>query len=714
MSFIEPLFLIGLIAALLPILIHLINRKKAVRRVFGPMRFLLQSQKRKAPGFKARQFVLMSIRVVLVALLAMALAKPFFLSDSGLTASERLPSATVIVVDNSFSMEARWSEARDALEKELSSLRTWDQVVVITTNPTVPIQKEKKIEESNKLSNNHDVVRDYAETILVSKEKGNVAAAIERASKILTASELPNHRIAVISDFSMGGFPTHVKPNQPITDPVDEYRIRPKTTENIALVSVTYEQSGDARDNLWLIRATLKNFGTVPRSEQIELEIDGKSVAGAQISIPPNGIATHVFRHVIEGKERVRGRVRVSEADQISFDNVSHFVILLRKKINVLVVNGEPNSISHRDEAFFLERALNPMGSINGTESNINVSVTTREGLETRMLNDYDVVSLANVSRVSPATGKRLLTFVEDGGGLFIAMGDQVDPTAYNQHLEALLPKPLRGLKRLANRADPDAPVKITRIATMKTSHPIFRVFELPGGTSIRDTEVFSYMLLEPSPPGLSDTIMSYKDNAPALLERRVGRGSVIMLTTSVDDEWTDFPFRTSFLPMMRRISQHLAKRVNSFDKKAIHIGDEVELEIGSLVRERLIIKTPSDARIVLVPMDGKVSFGAQEAGVYEFWADDEDDKNRLDALSFAANFDPEESNLEPIDEAILSQWISAEKSDEKSGVKTNERRVNLWPWLLFIVTMMLLLETIVSTRQSVLVKLWNSILNRS
>lgn len=707
MSFIEPLFLVGLLAALLPIVIHLINRKKAVKRVFGPMRFLFQSQKRKAPGFKARQFVLMSIRVLLVALLAMALAKPFFLSDSGLTASERLPSATVIVVDNSFSMEATWSEAQDALDKELSSLRTWDEVVVISTNPPRTIQRENNVEESSKLSNDQKTAKKYAASIVISKEKGDIASAIERASKILAGSELPNHRIAVISDFSMGGFPVHVKSNQPITDPVDEYRLRPESNENVALVSVLYEQEGDSRDNLWLIRATLKNFGSQLRTEKIELEIEGKSVAGAQISVPPKGVATHVFRHVIEGNDRVLGAVRISKADQIPFDNVAHFVIVLRKKINVLVVNGEPNSVPHRDEAFFFEKALNPMG---GTDSNVNVNITTREGLETRVLNDYDVVTLANVSVVSPATGKRLLAFVENGGGLFISMGDQVDPAAYNQHLDALLPKPLRGLKRLADRGDPDAPVKITRIATMKTLHPIFRVFELPGGTSIRDTEIFSYMLLEPSPPERSQTIMSYKDNAPALLERRVGRGSVIMLTTSLDDEWTDFPFRTSFLPMMRRISQHLAKRVNSFDKKVIHVGDEVELEIGSLVRERLIIKTPSQARIVLEPIDGKISFGAHEVGVYEFWADEDNDENRLNALSFAANFDPEESNLDPVDEKILSQWIAAEKGEKKIGMKISERRVNLWPWLLFVVTMMLLLETIVSTRQSVLRRLWNSI----
>jgi len=700
LSFLEPLFLVGLLAALIPLIVHLINRKKAHRQMFGPMRFLIQSQRRKAPGFKARQFFLMSIRILLLVLLALALAKPFVLSEEGLTLSERLPSANVIVVDNSFSMEHSWSDVEDKTEDVLSSLRTWDHVAIILTNP------KTNDEGFSKLSNDQDAAKTFASSISLSKEKGDIAATIEKAAKILESSELPNHRIVVLSDFSKGGFPAHIEPRHAIKDPVETYAFRPRNEENLALVEVRYEQEGDARDNLWLIRATLKNYGQDIQREKIELSIGGEVVAGAQISIPAQGVATHIFRHVIEEKSLVKGEVNIVGKDQIGFDNRAHFVIHMRKKIEVLVVNGEPNSIPYRDETFFLERALNPMGL---SESNIGISVTTREGLETKSLEDFDVLTLANVSRISPSTSKRILSFVKKGGGLLITMGDQVDPLAYNQHLAELLPKPLRALKRLALRGDPDAPVKITHMASMKTSHPIFRVFELPGGTTIRDTSVYSYMLLEPSPPERSQTLMTYKDNAPALLERRVERGIVVMLTTSVDDEWTDLPFRTSFLPLMRRSIQHLARRANSFSKKANYVGDEIEIEVASMVKERLIVETPIGNRIVLKALEGKVSFVAQEVGVYEFYADDEEDeKNRLDALSFAANFDPEESSLKAIDEKLLGRWIDSRNTKSKRGeVVSSERRVNLWPWLLFGVTMLLLLETMVSTRQSVLRRLW-------
>ena len=711
MSFVEPLFLIGLLAAALPIVVHLINRRKAVRQPFPAMKFLMQSNRREARGIKVRQWALMALRILVIALLAFSLAKPFVLSSSGVTASERLPTAVVYVVDTSYSManDDWWENARDAFEAQTDRLRPWDEIALVTTNPADPTAHGVA-----RLTGTHSQVLDAFDELKPTAETTDLPGALDAAGEILSTSQLPNRRIVVISDFAHGTFPDHAAPDEPVGYDVDRISVRgsaPDHPADLGVVSVDYEQEGSSREQTWRIDATVRNFGPerVDKAE-LRLKIDGSTVAAGYVSVDAGKSVTHTFRHTIEGSGVKSGVVELADPDDLAVDDSRHFAIRLKSKIKTLLVNGEPSSVIYRDEMFFFERALNPRSD---SSSNIVPELTTREGLERIDLTDYDVVVLSNVSRITPTAAKKLHDFVDGGGGLFVTMGDQVDVNAYNHQLGDLLPKHLRGLKQLAEIGDPDAPLKITHFGTARRQHPIFHVFEMPGGGSLQGVQVYSYMLLEPSPPEQSTTLLSYKDAAPALLERRVGRGRVLLLTTTVDDEWTDLPFRPAFLPLARRSVQYLARRATSEGKAKHVVGEKVEMEVASLVRERVVFRTPQGGRIVREPVDGKVSITPKTPGVYEVWADDTDDPgNRIDNLSFAVNLDTAESDLTALGEDALAPWTnrSAEAREERAGGATAQKRVNLWPYFLFCITLFLLAETVLGTRKSVLARLWRKL----
>src|SRR5690554_7858754 len=97
------------------------------------MRLLMESNQKEAPSIKLRQWLLLALRILVVAALAFALAKPYFLSSKGVTASERLPAAVVLVVDDSASMQYAdwWARAEDAFDAQMSELRPWDEVTLI-------------------------------------------------------------------------------------------------------------------------------------------------------------------------------------------------------------------------------------------------------------------------------------------------------------------------------------------------------------------------------------------------------------------------------------------------------------------------------------------------------------------------------------------------------------------------------------------------------
>lgn len=702
MNFMEPIFLAGLIGALLPLIVHLINRKKAVKVPFPAIKFLLQSQKKVARSIKIRQWLLLALRMLAIALLAMALAKPFFKSQTGVTADERLPTATVFVMDTSYSMAHGewWDRAKDALDDEVRRVRPWDEVALVLTGGEGSMDS---------LTSDHASLKRLAGQLQVGQHAKTLTDGVLEASDMLGPSQLPNKRIVVITDGATGAMLPGPLPEVPWDIQFINVR-KDDAVESLAIADVAFAQEGARRERQWKIDATIVNRGTKPaKNLAVQLVMDGQVVAAGRVDVEPGKSVIYTFRHRPETQASQVARVELVDADGLETDNVRWFSLHMSDRIRVLLVNGEPSSVVYNDELFFLERALVPKKD---STSGITVTVTSRDGLEGREFKDFDVIVLANVSVVSQDVADRLKAHVEQGGGLFLTMGGQVDVNNWNQLFTGLLPKPLRSLKQLAEVGDPDAPIKITRFGVSKVDHGIFEAFEAPGGGALQSAQVYSYMLLEPSPPDASTSILlSYKDGAPALIERELGAGRVVMLTTSVDLDWTDLPTRTAYLPLMRRVVQYLARRATSQGRISHVVGEVVEVDVRGLGAERVIARGQGALRLVESPdAEGMVRFSPPEAGVYEVYLNDEKAESRLPNLDFSINVDVREANLDPLPDATFSAWKT---QDMKGGVYQEERRVNLWPKLLFAFTMILLFESVLGTRRSVLLRIWRWITRR-
>lgn len=711
MSFLEPLFLIGLLAAGLPLAIHLFNKRKAARRRFPAIALLIESNKRTARSVKVRQRLLLALRVGLLALLAMAMAKPFCLSDTGVTSSDRLPTAVVFVLDTSSSMQrGDWfKRAQRQLSHELDSLRPWDEAALVETSKGELVV--------DRLSNDHGAIVRAAKKLKPTSGPGDTTDALLRAKALLLGSQLYNRRVVLISDMAKGGFKPEALPSDGYGLELRVINVRgadEAKPKNFAITEVTYTQEGSAQEQLWRIDVHIQSYWDQPaKGLELRLELGGQLVAAGKLDeLLPNQRAIYTFRHRYDGASSIDARVALVDADDYAPDNEHLFVFRPRARIKALIVNGEPNSIAYEDEAFFLTRALNPKRA---TESGIIPTVITAQGLVAGVeLKDYDVIFLANLSRVSAEAAANLEAYVRDGGGLLLSMGDQVDVDAYNMTLGNLLPKPLRTLKRLTDRSDPDAPVKLTSLGATDHQHPIFRAFSLPGGDTLQSVQVYSYMLLEPTATTDAKTLISFKDNAPALLERALGKGRVMLWTSTLDYEWSDFPVSSTYLPLLHRMVLYLARRATSRGAKSFLVGVPARMELAGLAKERLILRAQGEgkAREVLEIQDGAVVFTPRELGVYKAWAEQLDEANPeqgvLEDLTFAVNVPISESELGELPKEQLQAWQSSPQLLEaKPKGLESQRRVNLWPKLLFVVTLLLLMETMLGTRRVVLQKLW-------
>ena len=166
------------------------------------------------------------------------------------------------------------------------------------------------------------------------------------------------------------------------------------------------------------------------------------------IDIPAGQTITREFSVPVSNGDPVRGEIKADQ-DTLPTDDIRYFSHQSNRKIKVLVVDGDPGTVSHQSESFYLERALNPFSV---SVSHIDPTVSTLAELSLRNLADFSVVIFANVSELPVGYELVLENFVLQGGALIFGMGDQVDAKYYNEKLGNLLPITLEASRVIGNK----------------------------------------------------------------------------------------------------------------------------------------------------------------------------------------------------------------------------------------------------------------------
>jgi hypothetical protein len=472
------------------------------------------------------------------------------------------------------------------------------------------------------------------------------------------------------------------------------------------VAEVTLESDGQAAEEVWNILATVKNFDGAAKVAELRLVVGGRLASTARLELGPGASAEHSFEYrASPGDGNLAGHVEVVDPEGLEIDNRFEFALTPRRDLRVLVVNGAPSSQIYEDETFFLERALRPSKE---SRSAIAAVSTTREGFERRSLDEFDVVVLANLAYVSPGKAQELETYVRGGGGLLISMGNHVDPVQYNARLAGLLPKKLRGVKHLSRVGDADAAMKTTGFGRYSFAHPVLHTFRRASNSVLYGARVYGYMLLEPAALDDVTTVLSFGDRSPALLDRKVGDGRVLLWTTSLDRGWTDAPIRPVYLPMVRQMIAYLARRTSALADQIPVVGEGFSFSVPQADLERVVVHRPDGVREVITDPTRDVHFVPIIRGQYRvFIQENGENEKRLLSADFVANLSGDEGRLLPVESKDLA-WRDHRSIGKNGAGEVGEQRQDLWPILLFILTLLLLAETLVGLRRDVQRRLAN------
>lgn len=671
MVFLTPLFLIGLLAALIPIAIHLIRKEKPPKLMFSSIRFLKKTSKKLILFQHIQQWLLLLLRSALIVLLVFAFARPLF-NQTVARLLDADPMSAVILLDISMSMRYG-DEFEDAKQEALDiidGLTSGDEVAFIGFSNSADIVRE--------LSTDLDAIRG---TITGLAEPGygttRYMPNLRLADQMLETSRFENRAIYMISDFQDVGMDSSeegwkLAPGVAFTG-IDVGALE---SSNLVLTDVRSPEQllEDAAEQQILAR--VRSTGTLYLQQgEVTLTIDGQLVDRAQVDLADRSEEVITFTTSFDSQGTHVGEVRVS-GDNFSVDNSYHFTVDVLPKIRVLLVNGEASDNWFDDEGHWFGLAVS-----SAAQSPFVLEAIEPAALSAASLRQNDVAVLLNVGDLSSGQAAAITSYVESGGSLLIAPGDKVNPELFNRQFSDISPAVIQSLGELGFD-------DYLVIADFDRRHPILS--PLDGDWSARFQHHWSLQAKEDA-----DVLMQFDNTEPALVERAVGEGKVILFASALDLEWNNLALQGLFLPFVHETLRHLVQP--ELKQRAYQIGDSFTLDPSG--QATTVEATGPSGEAISFGNDNFV-ITATRPGLIEASIDGV--KN-----NYAVNILPEESNFSRVAVASLYDMIINPDTEPNQSrevrtaqlIEELERPQRVWWWILCLVMLLLLAEALVANR---------------
>lgn len=700
MSFLQPLYVVFVIVIAIPVLIHLFGKERAKPVPFGAMELLRAAQQEVAQRNRIRRWLLMAVRALAIAAIPLALAQPFFMTAANGPALVSGVQSAVVIVDDSASMgDGEGSPlvaARAAAQQLIDSLAPDSDVALLLGShdadaPDVLIKE---------LSRDRARIGAAIDAIKPSSRAGDLLQAVRRANQILEQAPRAKRVIYLVSDFQTGSLPETIGKSAADIVPIP---VGDRARKNHAITELSVEPAPELGARAVRIAVEVASYGDAARGVLLGLTIDGQPIAQTPLDIAPGARElrkfTHLFAPPEEGKADVHRVIAELPRDGLPADDRRFAVVVVERSVRVLLVDGDARTQKREDELFYVETALRASGGF-------ELATVTPEQLTADRLAAVDVAVLCNVRAPS---AELLKPFLERGGGLLIAMGGNVDPDAYNQSLGAVLPQPIQAMRTVGRTRDArrdgevvesGGALSAARIGRVERTHPVFAgatLGDLRLDEELRAAQFGRFALLRPTAEPAT-VLIAFADQAPLLVERKIGKGVTMLFASTLDRDWNDLVIQPLFLPLMQRAVLHLGRVAQNAGPSGVLVGQRIDLQLPERAT-RIEVKPPEGA-IEKVDIKGSLAtYGpATQVGFYEVSLAISDDRVKAKSeLDFAVNLDPRESDITRLGEEQLKKIL---QQDGASVAKPNDRRVELWHWLGAALLALLVMESLLVRRK--------------
>ena len=710
MSFLTPLFLLGLAALAIPVLVHLTQRERKSVIAFPSLMFLKKIPYESVQKRRIRDWLLLALRLAALALIVSAFARPF-LRGSDVAAAAGGARDIVVLLDRSYSMGYgdSWSRAQRVAGEALASATAADRISLVLFADHAEVA----------LRSTPDRSRAVSEINAASPGPGSTkyGPALKLAGSLLAESMLPRKEVIVVSDFQRGGWQPDDTLRLPGGTVITTAVVEGASGPNLALTPATLLRTRDAGqpERVTVTAGVLNRTATAATAIPVQLEMDGRIVQTLSVNVEGGASATATFAPVSIAATTTRATVRLgtdaaagvavqtgmapaaSAIDALARDNVFNFVITPTAPVPVTVVTQG----NRADANLYLSRALEI-----GEAPRFDTSWQSIDALTGDATNRTRLLILNDVA-VPEAAAARLVTFVEGGGGLLIALGPRASwPSAREGWLPAVVGPPVDRTRGAA-----------AKLSGMDYGHAVFEPFRAARSGDFSTARFYSYRGLTPA---TGATVLARFDTGePALVEKTAGLGRIVMFASTIDLSWNDLALKPVFLPFVHQLGRHLS----GFREQAafLTIGEVLDITAAEIAAGATssaartgggrTVLTPSGQRrdlSVTTAASGATSpTAALELGEQGFYEVRGAGREPGPVIVAAANVNLAESNLDRMDPKELVAGVTGNGTSGSTGTQdvlpdaAQELAQRVWWYLLFAGILLLIAETVLAQRLS-------------
>lgn len=688
LTFLVPLFLLGLAGIVIPVVLHLTRRRRRNVVLFPSLVFLRKVPFQERSRRRIEHWLLLALRALALGLLAVAFARPLFRNGSVAAAGGSGPREVVVLLDQSYSMGVgdAFSRAVAAAEHAFDGLGPLDRGSLVTFSRGARVLARSTTDRAR--------LRSALDTVRVGSEVTRFGPALKVAETILEESRLPSGEVVLISDFQKNGWTGNEDVHLPAGAKLTPVDVGGTLAENVQVADVRLaRQALSGRERVTPTARIVRQGGRGPRQVPVTLELEGQTVQTRTVSVPADGAASVTFSPFTLSLPHTRGAVTVPD-DGLTADDARYFVVSPGSAIPVSVLEG---SRTGRTASLYLREALDI-----SPDNRFTVRVRRSDEVRAEDLSGAAVLVL-NDTRLDGASARRVRRFVEAGGGVLVVLGQEA---SWPASAADILPGTVGGVQdRSEGRGG--------RLGFLDHDSPIFEVFATPRSGDFTTARFFRARGFRVADS--ARVLARYDDGTPALVEGHRGKGTVLVWTSTLDQFWNDLALQPVFLPFVQRMTEYLSGRGQVVPwltaGQVLNLADPKALEAAGLSSPKAaglgpgvvpIVLSPS-GRVVPLPREGPRYLTLEDRGFYTVRPEGVEPAR---PFLVAVNVDLAESNLERLDPAELAARVTAPAGAVRAPRPGNaaelrredlEKRQSAWRYLLYAAFGLLLLETALS-----------------
>ncbi|MCH2114770.1 MAG: BatA domain-containing protein [Pirellulales bacterium] len=549
----QSLLVAGLPLVGLPLLIHLINLRRRRRVQWAAMDFLLESQKRNKKWIMLRQLLLLLFRTAAIAAVVMMLAGPVLQSDWGRFFGKGI-THHLVLLDDSYSMSDRWDQTTALAEAKRAVTVLLDQATSRAGSQQLTLLRFSQAAElstggqTEQFAQTLDRRRfaEVAEELMEMQATETDAGPLEAIQAVLglpEAAEDETRIVYLISDYRRPQWRRETEIEQAMgrlrkqVDQLHVIQCVDQSRPNLAITRLAPESGVRAAGVETWMELSVTNYGDQSAVGIVAgVAQDGHRLPAVQFEeIEPGKEITRRFRTTFPSAGSYQLTASL-DTDSIEVDNVRYFACEVPGEFPVLIIDGSRQG----DDGFYLRTALSPGGS---SKPGWNPQVEQPQFLrQHEKLSHFAAICLLDVARLDRPEVVALEEYVQQGGGLALFLGPQVQRPFYNAQLyrdgAGMLPVPLDVPTQMLSESEAETP------DVQVSDHRLFRVFGGRRNTFLEVVAVNVYYAIDPQwrlpKTGATQILATLRNGAPYILDHQFGEGRVVTQLSKLSPRESD------------------------------------------------------------------------------------------------------------------------------------------------------------------------------